>query len=99
MCMPSLGGKFLHVNASTPSSKWMVIHAISSNEMTAEEEERGHQLQLARLKKNEKQPKRNCRTAGERMKPENVCLTVADGCKGEKVAAVKQCKRNRWTAG
>ncbi len=33
------------------------------------------------------------------MKPENVCLTVADGCKGEKVAAVKQRKRNHWTAG
>jgi hypothetical protein len=67
--------------------------------MTAEEEERGCRLQLARLKKNEKQRERNCRTAGEKMKLENVCLTVTDGCKGEKVAAVKQCKCNRWTAG
>ena len=67
--------------------------------MTAEEEERGRQLQLARLKKNEKQRKCNHRTAGEKMKPENVCLTVTDECKGEKVAAVKQRKCNRRTAG
>jgi hypothetical protein len=69
------------------------------NEMTAEEEERGRRLQLARLKKNEKQRIRNRQTAGEKMKWENVCLTVTDGCKGEKVAAVKQCKRNCQTAG
>ncbi len=67
--------------------------------MTAEKEERGCQLQLAPLKKNEKQRKHNCRTAGEKMKPENVCLTVTDGCKGEKVAAVKQREHNRQTAG
>jgi hypothetical protein len=30
MCMPSLGGKFLPVNASDPSSRWMVRYAISS---------------------------------------------------------------------
>jgi hypothetical protein len=71
------------------------LHAYcNGNEMTAEEEERGCRLQLVCLKKNEKQRKCNCRTAGEMMKPENVCLTVTDGCKGEKVAAVKQCKRN-----
>jgi hypothetical protein len=56
--------------------------------MRAEEEERGCRLQLARLKKNEKQCKCNCRTAGEKMKMENMCLTVTDGCEGEKVAAV-----------
>jgi hypothetical protein len=67
--------------------------------MTAEEEERGCQLQLARLKKNEKQCKHNLRTAGEKMKPENVCLTVTDGCKGEEVAAVKQHECNFRTAG
>ncbi len=67
--------------------------------MTAEEEERGCQLQLACLKKNEKQFKHSCRTAGEKMKPENVCFTVTDECKGEKVAPVKQRKRNCWTAG
>ncbi len=33
------------------------------------------------------------------MKPENVCLTVTDGCEGEKVAAVKQHERNRRTTG
>jgi hypothetical protein len=32
------------------------------------------------------------------MKPKNVCLTVTDGCKGEKLAAVKQHKRNHRTA-
>jgi hypothetical protein len=32
------------------------------------------------------------------MKPENVCLTVTDGCKGEKMAAVKQRERNCRTA-
>ncbi len=31
MCMPSLGGKFLPVNASNPSSKWVVRYAISSS--------------------------------------------------------------------
>ncbi len=67
--------------------------------MTAEEEERGCRLQLARLKKNKKQRKHNRRSAGEKMKPENICLTVTDGCEGEKVAAVKQHKRNRRTAG
>jgi hypothetical protein len=67
--------------------------------MTAEEEERGCRLQLAHHKKNEKQPERNCRTTGEKMKPENVCLTVTDGCKGEKLAAVKQHERNLQTAG
>ncbi len=36
-----------------------------------------------------KQCECNCWTAGKKMKPENVCLTVTDGCKGEKVAAVK----------
>ena len=36
-----------------------------------------------------KQHERNRQTAGEKMKPEKVCLTVTDGCKGEKVAAVK----------
>ncbi len=66
---------------------------------TAEEEERGHQLQLAHLKKNEKQRKHNRRTAGEKMKPENMCLTVTDGCKGENVAAVKQRVSNCQTAG
>ncbi len=30
-CMPSLGSKFLFVNASGPSSKWMVRYAISSS--------------------------------------------------------------------
>jgi hypothetical protein len=71
----------------------------NGNEMTADEEERGCRLQLACLKKNEKQRKHNRRTAGEKMKPENMCLTVTDGCKGEKVAAVKQRERNCWTAG
>ncbi len=71
----------------------------NGDEMTAEEEERGRRLQLAHLKKNEKQRKRNHRTAGEKMKPENVCLTVTDGYKGEKVAAVKQRERNPQTAG
>jgi hypothetical protein len=71
----------------------------NSDEMTAEEEARGCQLQLACLKKNEKQRKCNCRTAGEKMKPENVCLTVTDGCEGEKVAAVKQRECNCRTAG
>ncbi len=71
----------------------------NGNEMTAEEEERGCQLQLARLQKNEKQRKHNRRTAGEKMKPENVCLTVTDGCEGEKVAAVKQRECNCRTAG
>ncbi len=33
------------------------------------------------------------------MKPENVCWTVTDRCKGKKVAAVKQRKRNCRTAG
>ncbi len=69
----------------------------NGNEMTAEEEERGRRLKLACLKKNEKQCKHNHRTAGEKMKPENVCLTVTDWCKGE--AAVKQRKRNCRTAG
>ncbi len=67
--------------------------------MSAEEEERGRQLQLSGLKKNEKQSERNCRTAGEKMKLENMSLTVTDGCKGEKVAAVKQHERNCRTAG
>jgi hypothetical protein len=31
--MPSLGGNFLHVNASNPSSKWMVRYAISSTQV------------------------------------------------------------------
>jgi hypothetical protein len=61
----------------------------NGNEMTAEEEERGRRLQLAHLKKNEKQRRHNRRTAGEKMKPDNVCLTVTDGCEGETVAAVK----------
>ncbi len=71
----------------------------NGDEMTADEEERGCRLQLACLKKNKNQRERNRRTAGEKMKPENVCLTVTDGCKGEKVAAVKQRKCNRRTAG
>jgi hypothetical protein len=71
----------------------------NGDEMTAEEEERGRRLQLACLKKNEKQRERNRRTAGEKTKPENVCLTVTEGCKGEKVAAIKQHERNRRTAG
>jgi hypothetical protein len=71
----------------------------NGHEMTAEEEERGCQLQLARLKKNEKQCERNLRTAGEKMKPENMYLTVTDGCKGEKVAAVKQREHDCRTAG
>ncbi len=76
------------------------LHAYcNGNEMTAEEEERGSRLPLAHLKKNEKQCERNCRTAGEKMNPEKVSLTVTDGCKGEKVAAVKQRERNRRTAG
>ncbi len=33
------------------------------------------------------------------MKPKNVCLTVTDGCKGGKVAAVKQREGNRRTDG
>jgi hypothetical protein len=68
-------------------------------EMTAKEEERGCRLQLVHLKKNEKLRERYFRTAGEKMKLENVCLTVTDGYGGEKVAAVKQHKRNRRTAG
>jgi hypothetical protein len=71
----------------------------NGDEMTAEEDERGCRLQLACFKKNEKQHERNCRTAGEKMKLENMCLTVTDGCEGEKVAAVKQLERNPWTAG
>jgi hypothetical protein len=72
----------------------------NGNEMRAEEEERGRQLKLARLKKNEKQRnKRNCRTAGEKMNPENRCLTLTYGCKGEMVAAVKHHERNCRTAG
>jgi hypothetical protein len=67
--------------------------------MSAEEEERGRQLQLVHLKKNEKQCKCNRRTAEEKMKAENVCLIVTNGCKGEKVAAVNRRKRNRRTAG
>ena len=55
----------------------------NGDEMTVEEEERGRRLQLARLKKNEKQRERNCQTAGEKMKLKNVCLTVTDGCKGK----------------
>jgi hypothetical protein len=71
----------------------------NGNEMTAEKEERGCRLQLACLKKNEKQHERNRRTAGKKMKPENVCLTVTDEWEGEKVAAVKQRKCNCWKAG
>jgi hypothetical protein len=71
----------------------------NGDEMTAGKKVRGRQLQLESLKKHERQRKRNRRTAGEKMKPENVCLTVTDGCKGEKVAAVKQHKHNRRTAG
>ena len=58
--------------------------------MTPEEEERGFRLQLARIKKNEKQRERYRRTAEEERKLKNqLKLKNADICKGEKVAAVK----------
>ena len=57
--------------------------------MTPEEEESGRRLQLARVKKNEKQRERYRRTAEEERKLKNVCLTVIDICEGGKVAAVK----------
>ncbi len=80
--------------------KKVFLHAYcNGDEVTAEEEKRGCQLHFARLKKNEKQCERNCRTAGEKMKPENVCLTVTTECKGEKVAAVNQREGNCRTAG
>jgi hypothetical protein len=69
------------------------------DEMTAEEEERGRRPQLGRFKKNEKQCERNRRTAGEKVKLENMCLTVTDGCEGEKVAAAKQRECTHRTAG
>ena len=61
-------------------------------------------MQLAHVKKNEKQRERYCRTAEEgrklknmwrvhfaeeERKLKNVCLTVTDVCEGEKGAAVK----------
>lgn len=66
----------------------------SGVEMTATEEERGRKLDLARRKKNEKQLERNHQTAGERKerKPDNLSLTVTDGCKGANVAATNTNK-------
>ncbi len=56
--------------------------------MTAQEEERGHQMNIARHRKNEKQSERNRPTAGEKRTLENVCLAVSKECE-EKVAAEK----------
>ena len=62
----------------------------NGDSMTPEEEERGFRLQLARIKKNEKQRERYRRTAEEERKLKNLLnLKNADICKGEKVAAVK----------
>jgi hypothetical protein len=62
----------------------------NGDEMTPEEEERGFRLQLARIKKNEKQRERYRRTAEEERKLKNeLKLKNTDICKGEKVAAVK----------
>jgi hypothetical protein len=56
--------------------------------MTAQEEERGHRMNVARHKKNEKQREHNPQKAGEKRTLENVCLAVSEECK-EKVAAEK----------
>jgi hypothetical protein len=49
MCMPSLGGKFLPVNASNPSSKWMVRYAISSSRNPKPSWKKREQQALAHL--------------------------------------------------
>jgi hypothetical protein len=56
--------------------------------MTAQEEERGCQMNAARHRKNEKQREHNHQTAGEKRTLENVCLAVSKECE-EKVAAEK----------
>ena len=62
----------------------------NGDEMTPEEEERGFRLQLARIKKNEKQRERYRRTAEEERKLKNeLKLKNTDICKGEKVTVVK----------
>ena len=56
--------------------------------MTAQEEERGCQINVARYRQNEKQHERNHQTAGEKRTLENVCLALSEECKA-KVAAEK----------
>jgi hypothetical protein len=46
--------------------------------MTATEEMRGYQLQVACLKKNEEQCESNCWAAEEKRTPENMCLAVTE---------------------
>ncbi len=65
--------------------------------MTPEEEERGHQLQLARIKNNKMQREPYLQTAEEERKLKNMCLTVTDVCEGEKATqqqmSAQQCMR------
>jgi hypothetical protein len=60
----------------------------SGLKMTAWEEERGRQMNVAHHRKNEKQHERNRQKAGDRRTLENLCLAVSEE-REEKVAAEK----------
>ena len=67
----------------------------NGDEMTPEEEERGRQLQLARIKNNKMQHERYLQTAEEERKLKNMCLTVTDVCEGEKATRQQMSAQQR----